>query len=78
MDKWPPDSIDPYDPDWTNVGRAAGLANVTEKAIRENIHHFGVYWFGTWRVSQKRLLSTAWSKPAKKRKCSPDQGSLDI
>lgn len=78
MSDWPPLRFNPHDPDWTNVARAAEASGMSEKAVRENIHHFGVFWFGRWYISQERLFSTAWSKPTKKRKRSPDQGSLDI
>lgn len=78
MDKWPPDSIDPRDPDWLNVKEAAHVANKSEKAIRDNLHHIGVYWFSRWYVSQERLFSTAWSIPATKKKADKDQLDLGI
>lgn len=78
MDKWPPDFFNPRDPDWTNVARAAEASGMSEKAIRENVHLFGVFWFSRWYVSLERLLSTRWSKPATKKKADKDQLDLGI
>lgn len=77
MDKWPPDSIDPRDPDWINAKAAEKIAGVSLRIIYENMQHYGIKWFGKYYISKTRLCSTAWEAKRVKKSATPEQPELD-